>query len=682
MLKVNKVVIHNFCQHEDLTVALQPGIFSITGVNGAGKSNFIRAIFFGLTGEVLGQEDKKDDLLRWGATEGYVELELRDNTHSFTVKRTIHNSKHRLSSTVYGTLTRKAEINEKLSELIGLDIRVLNQLVFIPQGKLAELLTQSHSERMRILNRLFGLDKADKLREVLQSFKARIPMYPSRDAEITEQRQTIETTRAIITQMQEERSGIAEKLTALQTNKPVFEAAVKAPVKEDINQQLANVANQLAKHQDLLMEKERRQADQPKPPAQIPQTEDIQKAQLLGQLGGYKENLAAAQARKAQLENAKPELKEQEVTQAELQAEERELKETQEQLRLMKAGVCDKCGQPYTATPDEIQVQEDKCKELQDRVNSITVAWGNYREAFTQYTAAMQTWTTEHARVEAEIKSLEATVSDIESKTAGFDLESYTKAQAELDEYNKSISQRQQLMNEINAEKVAVHSALEQQKTLKEQLAGAVDRAMIQQAQEVLTAISNFEKELIRLDGQIQANTAIVDMAAKQLEAYVKDAEYAEINTQATRILDKTREVLHYDNLPKAAARKILANLNKLLLKYLSLFHTPFTLQVNNEGDFRCSFPGKADASVSALSGGQRIVGALAARFAFMELLTYGCGLLVLDEPTAYLDAINRKALLDVLKEAGMHVKASGITVLVPTNEDSVAPSCTGNITI
>ena len=72
----------------------------------------------------------------------------------------------------------------------------------------------------------------------------------------------------------------------------------------------------------------------------------------------------------------------------------------------------------------------------------------------------------------------------------------------------------------------------------------------------------------------------------------------------------------------------------------------------------------------------------LACRFALMEMLTYGCGLLILDEPTAYLDTDNKRALLDVLKEASTHVKSHGITVIIPTHEDIVATACTGAITL
>jgi energy-coupling factor transporter ATP-binding protein EcfA2 len=56
------------------------------------------------------------------------------------------------------------------------------------------------------------------------------------------------------------------------------------------------------------------------------------------------------------------------------------------------------------------------------------------------------------------------------------------------------------------------------------------------------------------------------------------------------------------------------------------------------------------------------------------EMLSFGCGILVLDEPTAYLDKVNLPILVQVLQDADRHLRAEKLVLLVPTHEAALEP--------
>ena len=84
-----------------------------------------------------------------------------------------------------------------------------------------------------------------------------------------------------------------------------------------------------------------------------------------------------------------------------------------------------------------------------------------------------------------------------------------------------------------------------------------------------------------------------------------------------------------------------------------------------------------ADGTVAAsadLSGAQKMIFGLAFRFAVNSLFAGQIGVMVLDEPTAALDAQNTERMADVFAGLGRAAKARGQQIIVITHEELLYP--------
>ena len=143
------------------------GLYLISGPTGSGKTTLFDAMTFALYGEASGSHrqasyfrsdfaDAKEDT--------YVELVFELHQHRYTVKR---------SPTYYreGYKTPKMaqayfddgqqiiegikEVNAKIKELLGVDVRQFKQIVMIAQGEFTKLIYASSEERERVLRHVF-----------------------------------------------------------------------------------------------------------------------------------------------------------------------------------------------------------------------------------------------------------------------------------------------------------------------------------------------------------------------------------------------------------------------------------------------------------------------------------------------------------------------------------------------
>jgi DNA repair exonuclease SbcCD ATPase subunit len=681
MLQIKRVVIDNFCQHEKVDFTLRPGILSLTGVNGAGKSNLIRALFYGLTGEVLGS-DTRGDMLRWGAYEGSVTIYANDGEHDFTITRTIHNGKHKLESKKYGKLGKKTEVNELVSSLVGFDVKLLSQIVFVPQGKLTDLLLTDHSDRVRTMNRLFELDGANKLRDILQAFKGKVINHPPRTEEIKEAQAKVQESEGLLEGLQKEAAEIAEVLGGLEEQRAMFEATIQAPSYEEAHKEYSEKVQKLSEKDSALGEKQAiLKSLSAGDDIQISEN-DMRRAHACNNLPILREQYIAANESLGALDKQRPELEPRAHTDEDLKSIDTTVRELVKKRDLAVAGMCSNCEQPYEMDEEDFKELESLLVKAQAAQKSITDAEKSYREREARYKAEHAAWSEGQHHVMAQLTTLEQQVKQAEELAEGFDIDDYNARVQAQEKYMNSAANRKELEAEISKLGAEIGGLMTEVDMCKKKEESAVPNELKLQAYDVLGKLNAYKERNNDLKLQESSLTATLTVTKEQLERYQKEEDSHEANTEATKLLEAAREILHPDVLPRIAGKQAVETFNKLLYKYLKLFHTTFTVEMSSDMDFRCGFTGKEDAPISALSGGQKVVAALAVRFALMELLTYGCGLLVLDEPTAYLDTDNKRALLDVLKEAGAHVKSQGITVVVPTHEEIVASACTEALTV
>ena len=172
----------------DLTELGRSGLFLITGDTGAGKTTIFDAISYALYGEASG-DGREPRMLRSDFaspdTETFVELSFLSGGENYLVRRspeyerpkkrgsgtTSHSTEVSLTLPDGQIVTRIADVNQKLNEIIGLPREQFRQVAMIAQGDFMRLLRASSSEREEIFRKLFGTDACRYFQEQLQELQ-------------------------------------------------------------------------------------------------------------------------------------------------------------------------------------------------------------------------------------------------------------------------------------------------------------------------------------------------------------------------------------------------------------------------------------------------------------------------------------------------------------------------------
>lgn len=155
----------------------------------------------------------------------------------------------------------------------------------------------------------------------------------------------------------------------------------------------------------------------------------------------------------------------------------------------------------------------------------------------------------------------------------------------------------------------------------------------------------------------------------------LKSAEtlYESVSNRRKELKDAC-ELLSNQKLPRAAMLGMLQCLVEKTNSFLSDFGVPFTFSCNESADLLCVFDDGSIRSASRLSGGQKVLLAVAWRLALHAAFASeeSCGFLALDEPTMFLDSDNIDNLTDVLSKVKRSAEDQGVQILVITHEESL----------
>ena len=161
------------------------GLYLICGDTGAGKTTLFDAITFALYGEASG-EKRKSQMLRskYAApeTKTYVSLRFESAGQIYTVQRNPRYERPVLrgkgtttqqpeaSLTLPGgrVITRPAEVDKALLDIIGLNQKQFSQIAMIAQGDFLKLLLASTEERRSIFRQIFKTEAFEQLQERLK----------------------------------------------------------------------------------------------------------------------------------------------------------------------------------------------------------------------------------------------------------------------------------------------------------------------------------------------------------------------------------------------------------------------------------------------------------------------------------------------------------------------------------
>lgn len=172
-MEIKRVALTNFKKHHKLEFDVVPGITGIVGMNGVGKSSMLEGIYFGITGQALGDE-ARSNLLNWDSKDGKVEVSFVVNDTPFLLTRSINKNSAILEGFENKIVGIKG-VNEAISDLMKINTEYLRDILFVAQEQLDAPLRGTESARKEAFGKLFGCTKLEKLRDIILSQNSALP---------------------------------------------------------------------------------------------------------------------------------------------------------------------------------------------------------------------------------------------------------------------------------------------------------------------------------------------------------------------------------------------------------------------------------------------------------------------------------------------------------------------------
>ncbi|MDH7564429.1 MAG: SMC family ATPase [Candidatus Bathyarchaeota archaeon] len=164
-MKIELVKLENIRSHVKSTVPFARGFNCLVGGLGCGKSSILYSIDFALFGDPLGRS--YEYLLREGADSGSVMVQFVQNDKSYRIVRGLKRRGKGISQDfdelklfegdeVVASVKSEA-VSEQIRSITGLDKKLFQEIVWVRQEYLKELLNAQPRERQKRLDELFGL---------------------------------------------------------------------------------------------------------------------------------------------------------------------------------------------------------------------------------------------------------------------------------------------------------------------------------------------------------------------------------------------------------------------------------------------------------------------------------------------------------------------------------------------
>lgn len=692
-MRITEVEIKNFCQIEQRHDVLEPGVICVRGRNGAGKSNYMKALLFALTGESTNAGNKADDL-RWGADKGSVRIHFSKGGVDGSISRDIGSAK---CTMLYGAQKYKSikEVDGAIYRILGASPKLLNEMVFVAQGRIEGVLFQRPAERARSLQSLFGTECAEALRGHIQTELCQISAESAADR-IRELEARLSKFTGELLQLESEVADAKAKC--------LDEAAVQALEAAIANWRRAQglSAERAARQQCIEVEQSRRDAAEARAAASGKSLAVMEPlvAEVCCAAENAKRSLALLEvvqrtaARRQQVQAAlrtaesvlaQPRPPATDVTEGQLvdcASELQALKQSAASARkVLDSGLRDEAARCPTCNQVLPPQYVESCRA------SLSQLLGAVRQGESQYAAlaarrsdslrAEQLWHQQHDQAQASKLACEQELQSLGVAVAVGDEAELRKV---VHEAQQGVATLQKLRTEVALAAQAVLTLDTSLRELREAVA-ALTRQLevldasrtpglpeLGEAEARLAADKEAAMHYAGLQGRHKAMEELGDELERSLAQLRDDEVKVERRRRYRELLERARLVLHRDQLPRLVAQLYVKALNERLAKYLELFEVPYLARIMDDISIDCTF-GNRVVPAERLSGGEKVMLGIAFRFAVYDLFVSNLGLLILDEPTVYLDSDRIDSVLSLLERVKSYSRASGLQLIVVTHE-------------
>jgi DNA repair exonuclease SbcCD ATPase subunit len=692
-MRIEGVEIKNGCQHRSFKSELGPGVIVVEGPNGSGKSNLIKLIVRGITGLAMNYGKKEDDLT-FNETQGFVTVDFSVAGQKGTIMRNLKNASCKMTFGGREFKTVK-EIDEAIFGILGISAKVMAEIIMAQQGKIESVLFQPPAERARSMQELFGTLQAEKLRDILAEDLADTPIASRADtirqledglrvnikgplAQASSDLQEVRKVQ-LTPELKTYNEEIVRNYETQQANQTALATAVKdeTECKTQIEKHDARMTVLTKSYNDNLAV-----INDLRPLAQELR-EKIASADKNKMIKGLRD-AAISNLQECTAKLALPEPK-CEASQTNLDKARTLLNTLSSEIHTIRTmvqsvggkTVCPTCQQPVST---ELLAQKTS------RLNELMPQAAGLSNAVNQSESMIKVWTQQYAQWQANINNARTMHAKLQEQIASLpevtipsdqDLALDKQTVGDFDALERSQERTQADLNNMQGFRATIVDGLtkatERRKAVEQCKASVGDPELYRTAKELLEK----HGKAILVEATLTGRIVTLEDQLKTAEAQIATLKVEEAKLEKVKewreLVEKARQFLHRDQLPNLVAQSYIRALNGRLAKYLDMFEVPYTCKIGPEMDVVCAFSGGRKLPAERLSGGEKVMLGIAFRFAIYDLFAGNLGLLILDEPTVFLDDDRIDCVYDLLEKVKSYSKSAGLQLIVITHEKRLA---------
>ena len=654
---IKDIKLHNFISHRDTSLLLEKGITIFVGHNGSGKSSVIDAITFALFGEHTRKSNK--NLILRGASSSYVRLIFYVNSREYSAYRQLGSLGQSISAKldlvsdsnniinkpiVAGERKQFGEsMSAEVAKTLGIDYKKLKVATIIQQGELNRIIEFHPKDFKELLNGMIGIDRLDlayqTMHEIIDGFRERLRTHNNGfdDKQIESIRNTIQQNiselfdaESILKQLESERNRIKVNLRSLEKEIERIEPLIlKARELQTMENSLIKYLNE---KKDCLSEDI------------IKLDRIVKEAQKSIQIVSEREEI------KINLQMVRSEVEDAEIRIINNEGEFGRLKGLLEFARKIeikdgKCPVCNSAVQTVNKILDTGYIKNEIKKKTEERSKLLTERINSKKE---------------ESFLEEKEKRIAAAEKFLASNNI-YNLQDIIKLEKELFQKKNDLSKLPKTIVGVDDEDATIFMIDHFSKSLVENIIKLRYQVKDLRIQDYLDAKLNHNRlsdALLEINMKIGSSQKSIQQATKVIDDSNKILTELDYAAKYITILEKIRAtVFNRDGLVGLSLRSwALKTISYKASEYATMFNIGISridlAEKVKDVDIIC-YGRHGEIDMNSLSGGEKVAVALALRFAISYMMgSSKLDFIILDEPTAHLDAERRKSMVKIISQA------------------------------